>query len=126
VKTGQGDEALEVWIKMKYQYIGSSSMLSLLMLSATYSDQISEVPFAKPFITEKQSVIAFIRLILSVSLCPKVITLSCFRWNSYFCLISNIYNYFKRLNIKCYNIFVHRYVSWGRRELSFKQLTLWE
>jgi hypothetical protein len=50
-------------------------MLSLLMLSAAYSNQVSGVPFTKHCYIN-QPVIGIFQLLLLVSMHPKLITLS--------------------------------------------------
>jgi hypothetical protein len=58
-------------------------MGSRLMLSVAHCDQIAWVPFAKLYrrLQYNKSVVVIIRLILSVLLNPKVITLSSFYYN---------------------------------------------
>jgi hypothetical protein len=61
-------------------------MLSLIMLSFIYCDQTDPyLPSPKwlslrYFIPEEESLVVIIRLMLSLSLCPKVITLSGFHY----------------------------------------------
>ena len=59
---------------------GSRLMWSQLMLSSAYCDQIAKDPFAQHYNISlcKNPVIVIIQLMISVSLSPKVITLSSF------------------------------------------------